>query len=105
MSAPIKVKRRYRKKKLRKEGDIDIHGFRTLSDSSKIVEIMVKGGLDRQDINEKIADTISVTTKSGRDKNIPSLVSGLLTRLQDKGYQIEASWRLVPPKKVTKKKN
>lgn len=101
MTEIIQVKRRYRKKKLRKQGDVNEFGYRTLSDSAKIVEIMVSGGLDRQDINEKIADAIKPETRNGNDKNIPSLVSGLLTKLQEKGYQVESSWRLIPP---TKKK-
>lgn len=73
------------------------HGYRKNSDSARIVEIMVKGGLDRQDINEKIVDAINPLTRSGNYKNIPSLVSGLLTKCEEKGYRIEAKWRLIPP--------
>lgn len=78
---------------------VDEYGFRENSDSSIIVGIMLKGGLDRQDINEKVAQAISTETKSGRVKNIPSLISGLLIRLQKRGFTVEASWQLVAPKK------
>ena len=78
---------------------VDEHGFREGSDSSIIVGIMLNGGLDRQDINEQVTRAISIETKSGRIKNIPSLISGLLIRLQKRGYTVEASWQLVPPKK------
>jgi hypothetical protein len=73
------------------------HGFRVGSDSAQIVDILVAGGLDRQDINEKVADAIGTQTKSGRTKNIPSLISGLLSRLEDRGYHIESSWKVIPP--------
>lgn len=73
------------------------HGFRNGSDSAIIVDIMVEGGLDRQDINDKVAAAINALTRSGRQKNIPSLISGLLARLDERGYKIESSWRLVPP--------
>ena len=68
------------------------HGFRIGSDSAAIVDILVAGGLDRQDINEKVADAIGTATKSGRTKNIPSLISGLLSRLDDRGYHIVSEW-------------
>ncbi len=73
------------------------HGFRSWSDSAKIVDIMLQGGLDRQDINDKVADAIGTKTRSGRDKNIPSLISGLLARLVERGYTVESSWRVIEP--------
>ena len=73
------------------------HGFRVGSDSAIIVDILVAGGLDRQDINDRVAETINIQTRSGRQKNIPSLISGLLSRLEDRGYMIESNWRVVPP--------
>lgn len=74
-----------------------VHGFREGSDSAIIVEILVQGGVDRQEINDKIAAAINTQTRSGRQKNIPSLVSGLLARLEKRGYRIESHWRVVPP--------
>jgi hypothetical protein len=78
---------------------LDAHGFRVGSDSSKIVEIMLAGGIDRQDINDKVAAAIDPLTKNGRKKNIPSLISGLIGRLEDRGYFQESEWRLIAPKK------
>jgi hypothetical protein len=74
------------------------HGFREGSDSAIIVDILVAGGLDRQEINDKIAAAINTQTRSGRSKNIPSLVSGLLSRLEQRGYTVESSWRVIPPR-------
>lgn len=81
----------------RKKKGMTQHGFRAGSDSAIIVDLLVAGGLDRQDINEKVAAAINPMTRSGRQKNIPSLISGLLARLEARGYHIESSWRLVPP--------
>jgi hypothetical protein len=82
-----------------KRNGMNEHGFRNNSDSAKIVDIMVAGGLDRQDINEKVASAITTETRNGQRKNIPSLVSGLLARLEQKGYVVESSWKLIPPQK------
>ena len=81
----------------RKTIPLSEHGFRVGTDSAIIVDILVAGGLDRQDINEKVAAAINTKTRNGRSKNIPSLISGLLARLEERGYYIESSWRVVPP--------
>lgn len=73
------------------------HGFRSWSDSAKIVDVLLEGGLDRQDINEKVAKVIGPYTRSGCEKNIPSRISGLLAQLMERGYTIESSWRVVEP--------
>jgi outer membrane biosynthesis protein TonB len=93
---------------------LDAHGFRVGSDSSKIVEIMLAGGIDRQDINDKVSAAIEPMTRvrtlpdgsttGGRKKNIPSLISGLIGRLEDRGYFQESEWRLVPPTPAKKKR-
>ena len=84
------------------------HGFRIGSNSATIVDILIAGGADRQDINDRVATAIGTHTKNGHVKNIPSLISGLLARLESKGYHIESSWKVVPPvpskKRTTKKK-
>lgn len=92
------VPRKVLRKKKRSPKGMTEHGFRNGSDSAIIVGILIDGGLDRQDINERVAKAINPQTKSGRTKNIPSLISGLLARLEERGYYIESSWRLVAPK-------
>lgn len=87
-------------RKASKEPAFNEHGFRIGSDSAIIVDIMLDGALDRQDVNDKVAEAIELKTRNGNMKNIPSLVSGLLGRLEDKGYYIESSWKLVPPEKT-----
>lgn len=77
--------------------EYDEHGFVIGSDSSRIASIMLEGGESRSEINEKIATALAGPTRYGNDKNVSSLVSGLLGRLKEKGYTVESSWRLVPP--------
>lgn len=74
------------------------HGFRIGSESATIVEILLAGGKDRQDINQQVAEAINIHTRNGRIKNIPSLISGLLHRLEERGYEVESTWRVVPPR-------
>ncbi len=85
--------------KRKRRSDLNEHGFRIGSDSAIIVDILLNGGLDRHDLNQKVADSIEPLTKGGREKNIPSLISMLLTRLEARGYKVESTWRLVPPDK------
>lgn len=88
-----------KKRKPNKEPAFNEHGFRIGSDSAVIVDIMLAGALDRQDVNDKVAEAIELKTRNGNMKNIPSLVSGLLGRLEEKGYYIESSWKLVAPER------
>lgn len=80
-------------------GDFNEHGFRIGSDSAAIVDIMIAGAFDRNEINALSEDAVGGETRNGNPKNVPSLVSGLLSRLQEQGYTVESSWRLVPPSK------
>lgn len=82
---------------------LTVHGFRIGSDSAKIADILIAGGLDRQDINERVLEVIDPVSSGGKPKNVPSLISGLLARLEKKGYYIESSWRVVPPPAVKRK--
>lgn len=79
-------------------GEFDEHGFRVGTDSSIIAAELLEGGYDRDDINDRVAELLpETTTRSGNDKQVPSLVSGILKRLQERGYTVESSWQLVPP--------
>ena len=78
--------------------ELNEHGFVDGSDSALMVELMLEGGFDRREVNDKIAEQLEdTTTRAGNQKNIPSLISGLLARLEERGYTVESHWRLVPP--------
>lgn len=80
--------------------EYDIHGFVIGSDSSIICESLLAGGDDRNDLNAIITEALAGATRYGNDKNVSSLVSGLLSRLRDRGYTVESTWRLVAPAAV-----
>lgn len=85
--------------KRKRRSDLNEHGFRIGSDSAVIVNILLNGGTDRQELNRKVAEAIDPVTRGGREKNIPSMISMLLSRLEARGYKVESTWRLVPPDK------
>ena len=79
------------------EREFNDHGFVVGTDSAVISEALVSGGASRKEVNAKIAEVIAGTTRNGSPKNIPALVAGILSRMIDRGYVVESSYRLVPP--------
>jgi hypothetical protein len=77
--------------------EFDAHGFVVGSDSSKIVAELLAGGSGRGEVSARIESILNGSTRYGNDKNVSSLISGLLTRLKERGYTVEQTWRLVPP--------
>ena len=87
--------------------ELNVHGFVPGSDSALIVDALIDGGKDRHDATakavKKIEKSSGMSTRGGGQKNVPSLISGLMARLTERGYKIESEWRLKPPASVTKK--
>lgn len=79
-------------------------GFVDGTDSAVIAQVLTDGGADRNDVNDRCREAIKkangLTNRYGQEKYIPSMVSGVLTKMLDSGaWEIEASWQLVPAKK------
>lgn len=83
-------------------GEFNEHGLRKGSDVAAILDVLLTGASDRQEINDKVAKSITTKTRTGGTKNIPSLVSGVITTMTQQGYKIEASYKLIPPAKGAK---
>lgn len=84
--------------------EFTVHGYRVGSDSAVFADAFVKGGKDRNHVNEIAAKGVSATTRSGAVKNVASLMSAIFTQLtEEKGYKVESTFRLVPPAAVLKK--
>ena len=84
---------------------MDPHGYVENSDSSIIANCLVDGGESRSTVNEVITSQIDATnailTRGGKEKNVASLTSSIMKQLiQDRGYTVESSFRLVPPPEV-----
>lgn len=83
--------------------DTDVFGFARNTDISVVVEELVRGGETRAEIIDRIRERIPSTTRTGGTKNVPSMVSLWIKRLLEKGYTVEASYKLVPPEDVRKR--
>lgn len=79
-------------------------GFVDGTDSAIIAATLVAGGADRANVNDLCRDNIEaangITNRNGKEKYIPSMVSGILTRMVETGqWEVQASWRVVPTSK------
>jgi hypothetical protein len=82
--------------------EFDEHGFLVGSDSSVMAAELVKGGESRLELNDRLATMFKgQKTRYGAEKNVASLVSGVITKLVARGYSIESSYRIVPPARST----
>lgn len=87
------------------------HGFVVGTDSALIAEALIEGGTDRNNVNDlaelKISEVNGLKNRNGGEKYVPTMVSGVLTKMLKTGnYEVEATWRLVPkeaPAKPAKK--
>ena len=85
--------------------DFTPHGFVRGTDSAIIADLLVAGGESRLAVNEAVQQAVEAanggSTRGGVEKNWPSLVSNVIRRLvAEKGYEIESSYRLVPPPEI-----
>lgn len=83
--------------------NLDEHGFMPGTDSSIIAKHLMRGYQNRGEMVEAIKEEISKTNKglltsSGKKKNIPSLVSSVISRLESKGYTLQTTIVMVKPK-------
>lgn len=79
--------------------EYDEHGFVIGTASSTIAALLVAGGESRNDINARVAEAIGTVSRTGEQKNVPAIVSGMIHKLLERGYTVESSYRLVPPTK------
>lgn len=61
------------------------------------VEIM-KGAGTRQEVNHRVAALLPATTRNGTPKTVSNLVSGVIHNLEQRGFTIVGSWKMVAPK-------
>jgi hypothetical protein len=75
----------------------EVTGFATDTDSQFIAEALMEGGETRQDIIDWLKDNMEGETRNGTEKPIANLVAGVYNKLLDRGFTVEATYRLVPP--------
>ena len=72
-------------------------GFTVDSDSDIIAQELIAGGESREDISRRIAARLDPVSRTGTPKPVANLMSGVIRRLRDRGYQVESSWIMVNP--------
>jgi len=77
----------------------EVTGFVIGTDQHLIAQELMEGGETRAKIIERIRDEeiVEPETRSGNEKAIPNVVANVVTKMLDRGFTVEASWRLVPP--------
>lgn len=76
----------------------ELSGYGLGSEQFIVAVAIVTGGTSRLDINHRIAAQLPPTTRNGTPKAVSNLVSGVIKRLEDRGFTISGSWKMVAPK-------
>ena len=78
--------------------DFNEVGFVVGSHSEIIANALLEGGADRKDVNHKVIAALKNKSTAGDlARNTPSMMSSIISRMKERGYSVESSWRLVPP--------
>lgn len=80
----------------------DEHGYRQGSNSSKAIQEMLQGGSTRQEVADRIVEACGGVTRNGTPINGSGMMTNLIKELEDQGYTVETTWRLVRPKRRRK---
>jgi len=81
----------------------DETGFAEGSDQDLIATELLAGGESRQEIAERLEGILDPVTRNGTEKQIVNMVSGVLGKLQARGYTVESSFLVVPPTPASKR--
>jgi len=65
---------------------------------------MLKGGSSRQEVADRIVEACGNTTRNGTPINGSGMMTTLIKELQEKGYTVETTWTLVPPRRKIRKR-
>jgi len=60
------------------------------------VEIM-KGAETRQEVNQRVKALLPETTRNGTPKQVSNLVGAVIRRMEENGFKIKGSWKMVRP--------
>lgn len=77
----------------------ELTGIRIETEGFQIALELLRGGMDRQEINNRCRDLLPTHTSSGTRKPVPNLVAGVLKKLQANGFTVKGAWKVVKPPK------
>lgn len=87
------------------EREVDpLTGFTIGTDQQIIADTLLEGGDSRADIIDKLRKKLSPTTRNGTEKPIANLMSSVFKKMALAGFQVESSFKLVPPTPASKRK-
>lgn len=75
----------------------ELTGIQISTEAFIIALELLRGGRDRQEINDRVRDLLPRTTSQGTPKPVPNLVSGVLKKLQAQGFGIKGDWKVTKP--------
>lgn len=75
----------------------DLTGVAINTEGFLIVLEILRGGRDRQEINDRCRQILPAYTAQGTPKPVPNLVSGMIKKLEAKGFTIKGDWKMVKP--------
>lgn len=59
---------------------------------------LITGGQTKLEVSHRIAALLPPTTRNGTPKAISNLVGGVIKKLEDRGFTINGTWKMVAPK-------
>lgn len=81
-----------------------VTGFAVGTDGHAIAEFLIEGCESRQECIDVMRETLDAETRNGTEKPVANLVSGVINKLVGRGFEIEQSFRLIPPAKPKRAK-
>lgn len=75
----------------------DMLGVGISSERLIVAVELLKGGLDRQEVNNRLAEILPSTTRNGTKKSVSNLVSSALAALVELGFEVKGNWKVVKP--------
>lgn len=75
----------------------ELSGIQINTEAFIIMLEILRGGRDRQEINDRVREILPAFTGQGTPKPVPNLVSGVIKKLEAKGFTIKGDWKMVKP--------
>lgn len=85
--------------------DVDpVTGFTVGTDSHTIAMELMKGGVDRSDVIDRLRKKLPETSNRGTPKPVANIVASVIGKMKDGGFTIESTWVMNPPTRASKAK-
>lgn len=75
----------------------DVTGFGLGTQNLIVAVELLRGGADRREINDRVADLLPPTTRSGNPKQASNLVSSVMRRMIANGFTVKSTWSMIKP--------